>query len=103
MPSPNALVILKIGPIVMPQKASCIHPLSTLREGLDPFILSGSILRAWGNSNNSICPALLDLHQYNDESELPWKNANTTPFPGREFTSIAELQVGSETIGRPSS
>ena len=57
----------------MPQKANCKHPLSTLRKGSKPFVYRGLILRAWGNSDNSICPDLLDLHQHNDESNGPGK------------------------------
>ncbi len=47
--------------------ARCVHPLFTLRKGQNPLILNGLILRAWGNGNNRIRPALLDLYQHKDE------------------------------------
>ena len=39
LPARNAMCYLKITLIVMPQKASCIHPLSTLRRGQNPWFL----------------------------------------------------------------
>lgn len=72
-------------------ESNCKYRSSTLRRALKPLVFKGSILRAWGNSNNSIYPALLDLHQYNDEFEWIDKNVNKPAFLSRGLRQLLDI------------
>ena len=99
LPARNAINLVEGDLIVVPHKASCIHPLSTLRRGQNPVFLAVQFYVFGVTVATESTPFHLTYINITSKENSLGKMARHGPV----FTAIAELPIGSEMIGPPAS